>query len=127
MTDQDKKGFTVTDRRVKPDQEAKDAPSPAKPETEKKTEPQNQCAEPFPEMTFASFLISLNTSALMHLGLLPDLSSGQVQKNFELAKQTIDLLGLLKEKTKGNLSQEEQDLLDNLLLDLRLKFVELCK
>jgi len=128
MSEQNKKGFTVTDRRIGQDQEGQ-----AKAEAEAQAPGSSQvsseckCPEAFPPMTFASFIISLNTSALIHLGLLPDPGTGQTHKEPELARQTIDLLGILKEKTRNNLSKEEQDLLDNLLFDLRLKFVELCK
>jgi hypothetical protein len=122
MSDEDKKGFTVTDRRMKAEEEkACDKDQKAK------SDAQQPASEPLPEMTFASFLISLNTSALMHLGLLPDLATRQLEKNPELARQTIDLIGILKEKTRNNLSQEEEDLLNNLLYDLRLKFVDICK
>jgi len=123
MSEEDKKGFTVTDRRVASTDESGDGP-----ETKKKD--QNVSPEEYeklPEMNFASFVISLNTSALINLGLLPDLGTGEITKNKELAKQTIDLLGILKEKTKDNLNREEQDLLDNLLYDLRLKYIDLCK
>lgn len=135
MGDDDKKGFTVTDRRVKPDDDTpvskagnKTAPDPeAGPKAGNIGAPGDACSAPLPEMNFASFIISINTSALIHLGLLPDLATGQSQKQVELARQTIDLLGILKEKTKGNLSPDEADLLDNVLFDLRIKFVDACK
>ena len=130
MKDQEKKEFTVTDRRVKLEDEhsPSDKSGSRTDVSASGSSPEPTCG-PFtlPEMNFASFLISLNTSALIHLGLLPDPVNKKVEPNMELAKQVIDLLGILKEKTKGNLNQEEQDLLDNLLYDLRLKFVELCK
>lgn len=122
MPDEDKKGFTITDRRMKAEEE-----KTCDKDQKAKSEGQQPAAEPLPEMTFASFLISLNTSALMHLGLLPDLGTGQIKNNPELARQTIDLIGILQEKTRNNLSQEEEDLLNNLLYDLRLKFVDICK
>ena len=124
-----KKGFTVTDRRVKLDEETKPQPeSTPSQEPPPEQSPEQKTPKPPPpmaEISFASFIMSLNTSALIHLGLLPDPLSGKVEQNLELAKQTIDLLGILKEKTKGNLTQEEQDLLDNLLFDLRIKYVDL--
>jgi len=135
MDNDGKKGFTVTDRRVKIDADAQlqEPPSqtgsaaPTGPEAAQNAEPDPACSGPLPEMSFASFIISLNTSALIHLGLLPDLSGGQVEKQVELARQTIDLIGILKEKTKGNLAREEADLLDNVLFDLRIKFLDVCK
>ena len=135
MGDEDKKGFTVTDRRVKPEDDAQ-ASQPAgktasdlgaEPKPGPNPKPEDDCSAPLPEMTFASFIISLNTSALIHLGLLPDLATGQALKQVELARQTIDLLGILKEKSKGNLTRDEADLLDNVLFDLRIKFVDACK
>jgi len=128
-----KKGFTVTDRRIKLDEEEPEQEEVKKGEqgTVSQQAPQDQTTAtsrvPLPEISFASFIISLNTSALIHLGLLPDPTTGKIEQNLELAKQTIDLLGILKEKTQGNLTKEEQDLLDNILFDLRIKYVDLCK
>ncbi len=123
MDEEDKKGFRVTDRRVQSEQPVKSAAAPG-PEAKVGSGPEKFS---FPEMTFASFLISLNTSALIHLGLLPDPVSGNLDRNPELAKQTIDLLGILQEKTRGNLTKEEQDLFNNLLFELRIKYVDLTK
>lgn len=78
---------------------------------------------PLPEVNFATFVFSLSTSALMNLGELPDPQTRQVSKNLSLAKQTIDILGMLQEKTKGNLDGEEENLLSNLLYELRMKYV----
>jgi len=123
-----KKGFTVTDRRVKLDKDSASEPETTSSEEKPTSQAGESKAQPQPpleEITFASFIMSLNTSALIHLGLLPDPLTGKMEPNLQLAKQTIDLLGILKEKTKGNLTQEEQDLLDNLLFDLRIKYVDL--
>jgi len=135
MDNEEKKGFTVTDRRVKIDEgaQAQEPPSQTEsaaqpgPEAAQNAEPDPACSAPYPEMSFASFIISLNTSALIHLGLLPDPAGEQVEKQVELARQTIDLIAILKEKTKGNLAREEADLLDNVLFDLRIKFLDVCK
>jgi hypothetical protein len=82
---------------------------------------------PLPEINFASFIISLSSSALFHFGEIPDPATNQKQRNLPLAKQTIDILGLLKEKTKGNLDREENQLLESLLYDLRMRYVEHLK
>ena len=82
-------------------------------------------AVPLPQVTFATFIMSLNTSALVHLGVMPEPSSGKIQKDIDLAKHTIDTLAMLQEKTQGNLSEEEKALLDNILYDLRIRFVGL--
>ena len=77
-----------------------------------------------PEMTFSLFVFSLNSSALLHLGLIEHPETKKAEKNLPLAKQTIDILGLLAEKTKGNLAPEEENLLQHVLHDLRLLFVQ---
>ena len=82
---------------------------------------------PLPEMDFGTFVLSLASSALMHLGELPNAETGHRERNLPLARQTIDILGVLQEKTKGNLTQEEDRLLTELLYDLRLKYVAACQ
>jgi uncharacterized protein DUF1844 len=77
-----------------------------------------------PEINFATFIISLNASALLHLGAMEDPVSGKKVKNLPIGKQTIDILGMLEEKTKGNLSKEEENLLKNILYDLRMIYVK---
>ena len=77
----------------------------------------------FPEITFSSFIFSLSSSAFVSLGAIPDPNTGKVEKNLPLVKQTIDLLGLLREKTRNNLTQEEETLFDHLLYDLRMSYV----
>ncbi len=76
-----------------------------------------------PEISFSTFIMSLNSSALVHLGLEADPSTGRRAANLPFAKQTIDILGMLQEKTKGNLDGEEENLLSNLLYELRMKYV----
>jgi len=73
---------------------------------------------------FGTFVLSLGSSALVHLGEIQHPESAEAQENLALARQTIDLLAMLEEKTKGNLSAEEARFLGDLLSDLRLKFVE---
>jgi hypothetical protein len=82
---------------------------------------------PLPEINFASFIISLSSSALFHFGKIADPATNHRERNLPLAKQTIDILGLLKEKTSGNLDREENQLLDSLLYDLRMRYVEQLK
>lgn len=78
-----------------------------------------------PEVTFASLVLSLNTSALFHMGELPHPETGQKTVDKALAKHTIDTLGLLSEKTKGNLDNDEGELLTRVLYELKMKFVNL--
>ncbi|MDY0059418.1 MAG: DUF1844 domain-containing protein [Myxococcota bacterium] len=76
------------------------------------------------EMDFTTFLMSLATSAFVHLGRARNPETGAVAANLPLARQTIDILGLLEDKTRGNLTDDEAILLQNLLFDLRLQYVE---
>jgi hypothetical protein len=76
-----------------------------------------------PEIDFGTFVMSLATSVLVHLGEVAHPERTQSEKNLELAKQTIDILGMLREKTRGNLTEEESQMLENLLYDLRMKYV----
>ena len=80
-----------------------------------------------PSIDFATFIVSLSHSVLMHLGLAAHPDSDAVQTDLPLARQTIDLLGLLEEKTKGNLTGDEERLLTQILFDLRMHFVEIQK
>jgi Domain of unknown function (DUF1844) len=77
-----------------------------------------------PSIDFATFVLSLSHSAFMHLGEAPHPETNSVEKNIPLARQTIDLLGVLEEKTKGNLTGDEERLLHQVLYDLRMRFVE---
>lgn len=74
---------------------------------------------------FSMLVMSVASSAAMALGLTPDPQSGSVEIDKDMARFNIDLLLVLKEKTKSNLSKEESELLDHLLNDLQLKFVQL--
>jgi len=76
-----------------------------------------------PEITFPSFIFSLSSTAFVSLGAVPNPETGKIEKNLPLAKQTIDLLGLLREKTRNNLTPEEDNLFDHLLYDLRMAYV----
>ena len=79
---------------------------------------------PLPEINFATFVVSLNASALMNLGAIEDPTTGETGKNLPMAKQTIDILSLLEEKTAGNLSKDEENLLKSILYDLRIIYVK---
>jgi hypothetical protein len=76
-----------------------------------------------PEVTFTAFVMSLNTSALYHLGELSDPATGEKNQDLVLAKHTIDTLKLLEEKTQGNLNDEEKDLLKHVIYDLKMRYV----
>lgn len=87
------------------------------PENEKQT----------PPLDFMTFVISLASSVHVHLGKMANPGTEKTEKNLVLARQTIDLLGLLQEKTKGNLTEDEAKVLEHVLTDLRLQFVEANK
>jgi len=144
---EEKKDFEVKDRRIFADED-KDAeaneqkeqthPAPEEqaqsgPDTEESPEPEapetseTDAAEEqpeFPEINFPTFVVSLNASALLHLGAIEDPTTGEKTKNLSMAKQTIDILSMLEEKTAGNLNNEEENLLKNILYDLRLMYVK---
>lgn len=74
---------------------------------------------------FYTFVLSLGSSAFVHLGEAPHPETGApVEPDLVLAQQTIDILAMLREKTKGNLTPEEDRFMENLLTDLRLRFVQ---
>lgn len=77
----------------------------------------------FPRIDFTTFILSLNASALVHMGVVEDPGTGQRRRNMMLAKQTIDVLAMLEEKTRGNLKEDEERLFLHLLQDLRLRYV----
>jgi len=127
-----KRGFKVEDRRrFSESGEARegvaDGADSAPPNVEA---PRSRASRPSPEeaalaeITFTTFVLSLSTQALAHLGEIPNPMDGQVSKDLTAAKQLIDILGMLAAKTKGNLDETEAGLLDSALYDLRLKYVE---
>jgi len=85
--------------------------------------------ESLPSLDFSTLVVSLSQTALVHLGeaTYPDAGDKQPHRDLALARQTIDLLGILQEKTKGNLTGDEERLLDQVLYDLRMRFVEVTK
>ena len=129
---EEKKGFTIRDRRVSshPEETAKGESGKTEQMSEglegersgKKPEP-----HPLPEIDFSAFIFSLSTSALLHLGEVLDPATQRGEKNLPLAKQTIDILGILKQKTRGNLTTDEEQLLENLLTELRWRYVREVK
>ena len=77
-----------------------------------------------PQVTFTSLVLSLNTTALFHLGELAHPDGGEKSVDLELVKHTIDTLVLLRDKTKGNLDNDESQLFDKVLYDLKMRFVK---
>jgi len=136
---EDEKGFVIKDRRrfddtgdtrpETPREEAAAKPQEPKPDAktaetrqEEKTQ-ETGTEQSSPELNFATFVFSLGTSAMYHFGDFPDPATKKAERNLEAAKQTIDILAILQAKTKGNLSDDEQRLLDSLLYELRMRYV----
>jgi Domain of unknown function (DUF1844) len=130
------RGFAVTDRRSFTDSgesRASDpapgpAPTaPAAPPAEPPAAPEGKSRGRLPPVDFPTFVLSIGSSVLMHLGEAPELSGGEVVKDLALAKHSIDILSMLEQKTKGNLNAAEAQLMEGLLYDLRLRYVEAAK
>ncbi len=83
----------------------------------------DEIKQPLPPASIESLFYMLATSAMVNLGLVPDPIEQKTALNLELAKHNIDTLGVLQKKTTGNLTSEESTLLDDLLYDLRMKYV----
>ncbi len=82
---------------------------------------------PMPTVTFSTFILSLSSSAMVHLGEVPDPDSGAQAENLSLAKHTIDILAMLKAKTCKCLDPDECRLLEGILYELRMIYVQKCK
>ncbi len=134
MEEKDEKGFTIRDRRTTSTEQASDtteetakqptgsAQHHTPSETARAEEPKE--TGPIPELDFSSFVLSLAATAQVSLGTAPDPTTGKPERqNLPAAKQMIDILGIVKDKTKGNLNTEEQGLLDNILYSLRIQYV----
>jgi hypothetical protein len=81
--------------------------------------------EPQPQLSFTAFVLSLASTAAIHFGDLPDPISGErAELNLEGATQMIEILALLEQKTRGNLTGEEREVLNQVLYELRMRYVE---
>lgn len=135
--DEKRPAFTVSDRRsfadtpTSPGQAARaESAKPVEPSLEPPVQPTADAAASWgasPPIDFHTFILSLGSSALLHLGELdgPDGTTGTAE--LPLAKHTIDVIAMLQDKTKGNLTPPEANLVESLLYDLRLRYVEKSK
>ena len=119
------KGYTFTDKRgldKKETQEGKETKEfdPEAPEDKD----QMGSAQ---AIDFTTLIMSLASSALVSLGRVPDPETGTVQKNFVFAHQNIDIIHLLQEKTRGNLSADEERLVEQILYELRMSYISALK
>lgn len=132
----DNKGFVVIDRRGEADEdEANDASPDASPQPSEASGPSAGetgsqgfgAPDALPQMDFSTLLHSFAISALYHLGIAPGPDGKPADPDLTLAKQNIDILELLSEKTTGNLTDEERQLLEGILYEVRMRFVEISK
>jgi hypothetical protein len=124
---EEEQGFVVRDRRASGGAEAAPAASSSSKESisaTSSTEPAQ--APPAPPVTFSSFVISLGSSSLMLMGEQLDPNQASIPVNLPQAKEIIDLLSVLEDKTKGNLTPDEQTVLRDMLYALRMKYVTLA-
>jgi len=139
------RGFRVTDRRrFTEDSEAQEGTQEGTRESEEAgaaaPEPEPAAAAslgpdpgpaggPSPDepVSFSTFLLGLSTQALLHLGDIESPVSGKVERDLGAARHVIDILGILQAKTKNNLEQAEERLLEAVLYDLRMRYVELVR
>lgn len=122
MAKEEEQGFVIRDKRGRGDEPAPAAPAPASDQGQEAAHGH----EPHLPMTFASFVFSLSTSALMLMGEQLDPRQGKIPVNLPQAKEIIDILSVLEAKTKGNLDAEEQQMLTDMLYALRMKYVDLA-
>jgi len=124
--EEQEKGFVVRDKRFSATKEEQEE-SQIKEEGKTGGTPEEDISAregPLTEIDFTNFVLSLSTSALIQLGEIQDPFTQKLAKNLPLAKQTIDLIGMLNEKTKGNLSPDEEKVLEYVLYDLRMRYVK---
>jgi len=124
---EEEQGFVIRDRRTSGGAEAApaaSAPSKQSMSATSSTEPSQ--TPPAPPVTFSSFVISLGSSSLMLMGEQLDPQQTPIPVNLSQAKEIIDLLSVLEDKTKGNLTPDEQMVLRDMLYALRMKYVTLA-
>ena len=123
--EEQEKGFVVKDKRFSAKKEADEKPeTKEEPRTQESPGDEVKQEGPLPEISFVNLIFSLSTSVLIQLGEIQDPVSQGPAKNLPLAKQTIDLIGMLKEKTKGNLSSDEEKVVESILYDLKMRYVK---
>ena len=120
MNHSDGEDFKVTDKR----HSAKEGPDQEDSSDSKSTKSEGPDSVPPPDVNFSTFVFSLNTSALVHLGEIPEFGPGEIKKDLTLAQHTIDILAMLQEKTVGNLAEDEKGFLEHILYDLRMRYVK---
>lgn len=127
MSNEEEKGFVIKDRRSL-DESGHLKESPPKEQEKSSAEkpgPETQATPPpLPEVNFSYLILSLSSTALFHIGEIPDPQTGQKKVDLPLAKHAIDTISMLKEKTRGNLTDEEHKMVEGILTDLRWRYVK---
>jgi hypothetical protein len=130
--EKEEQSFRVTDKRgfredgtAQPSPPSEKAGEESKPEASSSTrrEPEGQETPPRPPIDFPSYILSYYTQGLVLLGEVPNPYTNKKEEDVEAARHTIDILSMLEQKTKGNLANEEQQLLEGILYELRIKFM----
>jgi hypothetical protein len=119
-------GFVFKDSRASQLSEDEAQSHDTQSEAQQATSPEGQAKQPF-QIDFSTFIMSLTSSAFYHLGDIADPETGKTETNLPAVKQTIDMLIMLREKTQGNLTEEEAKLLEQLVYELQMKFVAKSK
>jgi len=122
--EEQEKSFVVRDKRFTAKKEEEKVSSKEERREEPLEEEVSGEEGPLPEINFVSFIFSISTSALIQLGEIEDPFTQKKSKNIPAAKQTIDLIGMLREKTKGNLTPDEDKFTEQVLFDLRMRYVK---
>jgi Domain of unknown function (DUF1844) len=91
------------------------------------TNPNEEAPHVLPPLDFSTFVLSLASTAMVHLGQVPGPEGEDLKRDLPAAKQAIDMLSMLEEKTRGNLDESEQKLLQSVLYDLRVAYVDAQK
>jgi hypothetical protein len=118
----DKRGFQEDGKAADASSDTKETPVDASSSAEAKT-PAGQELPPRPPIDFPSYLLSYYTQGLVLLGEVPNPYTNKKEEDVEAARHTIDILTMLEQKTKGNLTKEEQQLMETVLYELRMKFM----
>jgi len=96
-------------------------------QSERQSQSQSQRQTELPKMDFSMFVLSMHHNAMVHFGDTPSPDGEERSANLVLARQTIDLIDVISEKTKGNLTGDEERLIEHVLYDLRMRYVEAVK
>ncbi len=110
-----------------PGDATKEAQRAERPTKDAEPDRSRRADQSLPAVDFNALILSLSSSVMMHLGVLPNPVSHETEADLPLAKQTIDIIAMLQQKTRGNLTQDEEQFIEAVLYDLRMKYVEVSR